>query len=62
MNKVSTKFSQWFRKYIINCTYMSGSVLGAGDTAVTRTETNHPANKYIMTNCDKNSEGVQKAD
>lgn len=37
-------------------------MLGAGDTEVTQTQTNCPTNKYITTNCDKDSERVQKAD
>lgn len=40
---------------------MSGSMLDAGDTAVTQTR-NYPTNKYVITNCDKDSERVQKED
>lgn len=41
---------------------MSGSNPGAGDTAVTQAKTNYPINKYMNTNCDKNSESIPKAD
>lgn len=41
---------------------MSGCMLGAEDTAVTQTETIYTVNKYVITNCDKNSESVPKID
>lgn len=41
---------------------MQSSMLGAGDTAVTQTETKYPTNKYIIVNYDKNLERVKQAD